>query len=62
MIIKIFNTDGLIILHDDKASKSPHVFEKSFMDLPETYTFEGQELLKYFNTDGLIILHDDKTL
>jgi len=49
------------------ASKSPYVFEKSFMDLPETYTFEGQELdlkegLKYFNTDGLIILHDDKVL
>ena len=37
------------------------------MDLPKTYTFEGQELdlnegLKHFNTDGLIILHDDKVL
>ncbi len=57
-----FNTSNPI-----PASKSPYVFEKSFMDLPETYTFEGQELnlnegLKYFNTDGLIILHDDKVL
>ncbi len=57
-----FNTSNPI-----PASKSPYVFEKSLMDLPETYTFEGQELnlnegLKYFNTDGLIILHDDKVL
>jgi len=49
------------------ASKSPYVFEKFHMDLPKTYTFEGQELdlnegLKHFNTDGLIILHDDKVL
>ena len=49
------------------ASKKPHIFETKDFDLPEKYSFEGEELdlkegLSHFHTDGLIILHDGKML
>ena len=49
------------------ASEKPHIFETKDFDLPEKYSFEGEELdlkegLSHFHTDGLIILHDGKML
>ena len=49
-----------------KASKRPHVFEKTEnFELPKTYSFEGKdksmsEAIEYFQTDGMIILHKGK--
>ena len=49
------------------ASEKPYIFEKKDFNLPEKYSFEGEELdfkdgLSHFHTDGLIILHDGKML
>jgi CubicO group peptidase (beta-lactamase class C family) len=49
------------------ASEKPYIFETKDFDLPEKYSFEGEELdlkegLSHFHTDGLIILHDGKML
>ena len=61
-IDKIFETSSLI-----PASDKPYIFEKQEFELPEFYSFEGEELnlnkgLDHFHTDGLIILHDGKML
>ena len=61
-IDKIFETSSLI-----PASDNPYIFEKQEFELPEFYSFEGEELnlnkgLDHFHTDGLIILHDGKML
>tara|TARA_B100001250_G_scaffold407214_1_gene427598 strand:- start:1284 stop:2489 length:1206 start_codon:yes stop_codon:yes gene_type:complete len=49
------------------ASDNPHIFEESYIELPEMYTLDGKEYnlkesLDYFCTDGLIILRDDTIL
>tara|TARA_B100000482_G_scaffold188862_1_gene169392 strand:- start:46 stop:1203 length:1158 start_codon:yes stop_codon:yes gene_type:complete len=49
------------------ASEKPYIFETVDFNLPEKYSFEGEELdlkegLSHFHTDGLIILHDGKML
>ena len=49
------------------ASEKPYIFEIKDFNLPEKYSFEGEELdlkegLSHFHTDGLIILHDGKML
>ena len=49
------------------ASDNPYFFEESYINLPATYSLDGEEHnliegLEYFSTDGLIILHKDKIL
>ena len=62
------NMDKFFFISDPiAASDEPYFFEENFIDLPETYTLDGEEhnlmkSLDYFSTDGLIILHKDKIL
>ena len=62
-IDKIFkNTSSPIPASDD-----PYIFDKKEFNLPEQYTFEGEELslsdgLDHFHTDGLIVLHNGNML
>ena len=62
------NMDKIFITSDPVTpSDDPYIFEEDLIELPETFTFEGEEknlkeALDYFCTDGLLILHNDKTL
>ena len=57
------NIDKIFLVSDSiSSSSSPHKFNTKQYDLPETYSFEGeeknlQEDLAHFKTDGLMILY-----
>ena len=49
------------------SSKNPHSFVRKDFKLPDTYSFEGEQMsleqgLSHFKTDGLIVLHNGDLL